>query len=104
MLTDEQIKAAINEMCIYFGADEPYDHIRMAYEWLDAQEKTKQVMSQSVMFNSEFQRHAKCVWIGAGGLCAKTLSLSLLICIQKLKVSTLDLIFHLNSPCHELIA
>ena len=53
MLTDEQIKSAIDEMGIYFGADEPYDHIRMAYEWLDAQEKTKRVMSKSVMFNSE---------------------------------------------------
>lgn len=52
MLTDEQIKAAIDEMGIYFGTDEPYDHIRMAYEWLDAQEKTKDVIPMSRSFHS----------------------------------------------------
>lgn len=64
MLTDEQIKAAIDEMGIYFGANEPYDHIRMAYEWLDAQEKTDKLIPLSRSFGDDLPRYMCQDWCG----------------------------------------
>lgn len=46
MLTDEQIKAAIADLFSDGYQPEHYDCVRIAYEWLDAQKKTKTARRQ----------------------------------------------------------